>query len=353
MDTITAYYRRVAEQLNKAMGDKGISQKHLAKECKSRFGIEISQSTISKILHSEGGHMSAVFVCAMCQVLDIGLPGVLGVQEADHGGDGESAAFPPMDGRPEPGVRETLLYKPTDSAFFGYIDRIYDIFFWSTGSSENKLICGTMELSNEGDEYCKVHIRLDTGRHPVKEYVGRMAISLQQHACYCTVESRRLGERCSFVFYHRFFSQGAMQARLATVTTVSTGDSRRPTAHRMAICEKNAVDSEQKKDFVAAQLLLNNSQIIIPEEKMGQLRQDGELRPLLEKLERPGKPYYVFDESEIRMLPNQDFLPLANAISTLRLHSVAQHYNKVGGKADELLYKYLFKYTVREDAGEE
>ena len=86
---------------------------------------------------------------------------------------------------------------------------------------------------------------------------------------------------------------------------------------------------------------------------MEQLRQDENLRWLLETLDRPSKPYYVFDENEIRLLPNQSFLPTANAIIKLRTASTAQHYNKIGGKADDFLYKYLFKYPDQDTPPEE
>ena len=353
MDMIAAYYKRVAEQINKALEDKGITQKHLAKECKTRFGIEIAQSTISKILHSEGGHMSAVFVCAICQALEISLPGLPSIQSAESGGDSESAAFLPVGGKGAPEARKTLISNPLDDAFFGYIGRTYDIFFWSTNSSENRLIRGTMTLSNEDDKRCRVDISLDTGKLPVKEYHGHMVISLQQHACYCTVENQRIGERCSFVFYHWFFSQGSLQARLASVCTVSTGDARRPLMHRMAICEQGSVDSKEKEDFVAAQLLLNNAQIIIPEEKMARLRQDEDMLRLLSQLDKQAKPFYVFEENEIRTLPDYEFNQLANAIAKLRISSASQHYNKIGGKADDFLYKYLFKYTAQENLEDE
>lgn len=348
-DTISAYYKRVAKQVSKALEDRGMTQKHLARECEKRFGIEISQSTISKILNSDGGHMSMVFVSAICQVLELSLPGVLSLQSGDYGGSGEDAAFAPVSGA-APGMRETLIHDPADSAFFGYIDRAYDIFFWSTHSRENHLIGGTMELSNENGKHCRVHIRLDTGKLPAKEYTGRMAISLQQQACYCTVESQWLGERCSFVFSHRFFSQGALRSRMASVSTVSVGDIRRPTVHRMAICEQGAIDTEQKKAFVAAQLLLNNSTIIIPDDKIETLRQDEDLREVLDALEQPGrsKSYHVYEEIEIRMLQGQSFHALANAVAKLRLHSVAQHYNKIGGKVDDFLYQYLFRNPVQD-----
>ena len=353
-DTISAYYRRVAKQISRALEDKGMTQKHLARECEKRFGIEISQSTISKILNSDGGHMSMVFVSAICQILELSLTGLLSFQGGGPGESGDDTVFAPISNA-EPGVRETLIRDPTDSVFSGYIDRTYDIFYWSTNSSENKLICGTMTLSNEENKFCRVHISLDTGKHPIKEYAGSMVISLLQQACYCTVESRRLGERCCFVFYHRFFSQGVLRVRLASVSTISVGDARRPIAHRMAICEKGAVDTEQKKAFVAAQLLMNSSQIIIPEERIEQLRQDETLCKLLDTLERPdrSKTFRIYDESEIRKLPNQDFRPMADAIAKLRGNSIAQRYNKIGGKADDFLYKYLFKYPAQEDPADD
>ena len=351
-DTVSAYYGRVAEQISRALVDRGMTQKHLAKECESRFGIEISQSTISKIRNSEGGHMSAVFVCAICQVLEINLTSVLSLQGEDYGGDSESAAFLPVGGEPESGAgSETLIRDPRNDAFIGYIDKEYDIFYWSTNSNENQLVHGTMALSNHEDQYCKVYLCLDGKR---QEYAGRMAISLQQQACYCTVESRRLGEQWSFVFYHRFFFEDSLKVRLAAVCGVSAGDARRPTVQRMLICGQGVIgEDRQRRDFVAAQLLMNNAKIIVPEKKYDRLQKDEDLHRLLAKLEREPEPFYVFDESEIRILPGYEFNQLADAIARLRMSSIAHHYNKIGGKADELLYKYLFKYPAQEELGEE
>jgi len=339
-DPIHAYYQRVAGEVRKAIAEQSYPQTLIAKECRERFGFDISQSTISKIVHGTG-QVSMAYISAVCQILELDLNAVLSL----NGDAPKTPARADFDGWLEADDIAGLIVNPKHRAFHGYIDREYDIYYLSTVSTSKTLITGTMTLSNEGDRYCKIHFQLNNNKYPLKEYFGRMTISVPLRACYCTVTSERLSEQCFFIFHHYFFSQGSLKARLAAVATVSAGGARRPTMQRMMICEKGTIDDDQKMEFITAQLRLNGSQIMVSEQDFKKLCQDAahpELMQSLEARKHSLEPYYIFEESDIMKLPGYDKMTLVKVLARIREQSVSRRYNKVGFDADELLYQYLF-----------
>jgi len=345
VDPIAVYYRRIAGEVRKAIAEQSYTQTLIAKECRERFGFDISQATISKIVRGTG-QVSMAYISAICQILGLDMNFVLSLDNgctqkkidmptrADF-----SAALEADD------IAAGLIVNPKHRAFFGYIGREYDIYYLSTVSTSKKLITGTMTLSNEDDKYCRIHLQINNDRYPLKEYCGRMLISMPLNACYCTVTSSLLGEQNFFIFHHRFFSQGTLKARIAAVATVSAGGAQRPMLHRMMICEKGAIDDDQKREFITAQLRLNGSQIMISEQDFKELRQTAaqpELMQSLEARKHSLEPYYIFEESDIMKLPGYDKMTLVQVLAQIREQSVSRRYNKIGFDADELLYQYLF-----------
>jgi len=343
LDAEAKYYQRVSKAIREAIEKQGCSQDELAATCEQQFGIPISQTTISKIKRGSGGRISMAYISAICQVLNLDMNDTLSLKsEALQGKmvEPEGKFFRDIKGA---FGSDVLIANPAHPAFFGYVDKDYDIFFLSTASIESKMISGSMTLSNEDGEYCKIQLKLHN--HPVKKYVGQMWISVPRRACYCTVTSSRLGEQCSFVFHHRPFTQGSLKVRLAVASTVSSGEAQRPTMHRIIICEKGIIDNDEKRAFIATQLLLNSSQIRISERKFNELCQDSALQPLLQALKprmQSLEPYYTFEEDDIMNLPDCDFPTLINLLARLREKSTAKRYNKIGNEADEWLYQYLY-----------
>ena len=345
VDATSAYYQKVASAISDAIKEKGYTQLALAKECGRRYGIPVSQSTISKIVCSESGHnISMVYISVICQVLGLDLTAVLSVDDPKMQ---ENTAVPAglifRDAKDNAGVI-TLIADPTHDAFLGYVDKEYDIFFLPTASGENEMLSGTMTLSNEEDKYCKVHIVINNNKQPPKEYFGQMLISDRMRACYCIVKSDRLGEICSFVFNHKYFTQASLTIRLATVTTVSAGGAQRPTMHRMIICKRGLVSDEEKKAFIAAQLRLNGSSIMISERKFNELCEDNLLHDLLQALKARNpstEPYYIIEEGDVTKLRRGDRMARINLLAKLRDNSMSKRYNKIGESADDILYEYF------------
>ncbi len=174
-----------------------------------------------------------------------------------------------------------------------------------------------------------------------------MIISLQQSACYCIVSSPALSEVSSLFFYHRFFSDSNLQVRMAVASTICAGDSRRPTIHRMLICEPGTISNAARVEFAAAQLLLNDAQIRISEKRFNELAETNEqLAGLFGSIKgkiRSAENVFTIEESDILTIPGYGYAQLVEAITKLRLNTDVQRYNKVGSKCDNMLYRYLFK----------
>jgi hypothetical protein len=346
-DTISNYYASISKRLKAVMKQRDITQEFLVKKCTENLNIPFGQSTASKIINYKGkGHLSLVYVVAICQIMGLDMNEYLAIKGVDYSDFITDNADISEYSHTEVGRSETLISKPDHSAFNGYVGYEFDLFFLPTISSEHGLIEGTLSLFNKDNNYCGTHlsIPIKTGRK-TKEYYGKMLISLQQQACYINLVSDRLGELCSIYFRHRFFSDSSLKVRLATAITISAGDSKRPTMHRVAVCEKNIVKTKEQRDFLESQLLLNDSQIVIAEEDFEYLSASSpDLYAAIKNLARPkdGKKYYVFEESDIQKMPDTSFSAIMEIIGQLRRKAGYKKYNKIGAKPDETLFKFLF-----------
>ncbi len=356
-ETVKDYYESVSNAINRAMKQQKITQEALVRRCE-RLGINIVQSTVSKIINyaiAKKGHLSLVYIAAICQVLKINMNEALPIKGKDY-----SVLFSKEKKYDDVIQNETLIENPDHSAFYGYVDESFDIFFFPTISSESEILHGTLSLTREDDEYCGAEVTLYIPNdHAEKNYSGRMLISLQQQACYINLVSKRLGELCSVYFFHRFFSETSLKARLAVAVTISAGDDRRPTMHRVLICnrkhgkikinDKGIIEDEKQRHFIESQLLLNDSELRIAVEEWNALGEDSRFKELIteiknKKLARPpeGKLYYTFEETDILKLPNYDFEKIAELIALMRINAGYARYNKIGAKSEEMLFKRLF-----------
>ncbi len=343
-DAVSRYYSAVSDSIKKAMKKQGITQELLVRECE-RLGIPIVQGTVSKIVNYRGkGHLSLIYIAAICQNLKLNMNEVLSLKGEDY-----SVAISNEYKYEDIVQSETLIENPRHSAFQGYIEKEFDLFFFPTISSESGILKGTLSLAKVNDEYCGASVILDVPKKGTqKTYTGRMLISLQQQACYINLVSKRLGEMCSLYFYHRFFSESSLKVRLAVAVTVCAGDDRRPTMHRVVICEKGVIHTDEQMSFIESQLLLNDSKIRISENELGAIGKEGQFTKIVEDIKRLARPnegttYYQFEESDILKIPDHSFQEIAEIISRMRKTENSKRYNKIGDKADAMLYKYLFK----------
>ncbi len=214
---------------------------------------------------------------------------------------------------------------------------------YPTISYQTELIKGTLTFAKDMQaKLCRVTMTIDANRVH-KAYTGILRISLQQNAGYIVLSSRELGEISTIFFRHRFFSNESIKVRVGIASTICSGDSRRPTAHRAVLIESGRELSAEDMKLLRSQLLLNDSQIRITRQNLEALMQaDGIYGDIMGRASAE-ESVVVFEENEVLLLQGYTFEQKAQAIAEMRLASFgAQRNNKSSAKSDDLLFRRLF-----------
>ena len=338
------YYKLVAQRINNAMQRKEISQSLLLKKC-AENGYSMSQSTLSKILQGTTS-ISLVNAVQICRVLNEDIGDMLSMDDHDM----------VYDGSIEPDAPSHLVYRGDHPAFRAYLGK-YHCYFFSTISNEDRILHGTLELKKtESGNRCTAFMALETGKkdeegEPIqKKYEGNLVISTSMNAAYCTLMSKKIGEICYFIFRYSQINYEKLMCRLAIAITVSAGDNRLPTAHRMLISRKkleNILD-----DYLSGQLHLNGSDILLEPENVKIMREDPNMPQWFKDnfdkfISETAIQYYRAQELIVRAshAPKKDKDAF---ICLLRKYSSAPKYTKIGTKADEFVYRLLENYEEEE-----
>lgn len=349
------YYSKITRRLKKVIERQGLSQKEIVDRCAS-LGVKMTQGALSKLLNYEtlydiqskqrNTNLSLAHIVCICKVLSLDLSAILDLDLENM----ELDVLLDSSVREESSrkaVRQSLVSNPDEYEFTGYMGK-YKTYFYPTISGENKILTGELRLEkNDGNDYCSARLELDTnqkdreGNSIIKRYYGRFLISPHQRAGYCILRNDKLGEINMLVLSHQQFNNQELMCKLAACITTSAGGNQRPTLHRVLI-SRHAL-SNRELETIKPQLLLNTDEIQIEasayEAIQDQLPQA--VRELVSKMIKP-RSFYCINES---MIVNtvDDQREKTEAICLLREHSTAPRYNKVGTKADELVYKYLYQ----------
>lgn len=340
------YCDEVVERIKRILEEQGISQGTLA--AKSGLG----QSTVSKFLAGDT-RVSLIHIAKICRALEID-PGEILALERRYEKKEENYEIL------ENWENEMLICDPSHPAFNGY-KRKFEVYFNSTISSENKILHGSLNFQPSGNgRYCVAELVLDTGKKNIdgsailKEYRGKMIISLSMSACYCVLTERKIGEVCFLVFNHMFLFHEELACRMACVSTVSSGGNKRPTMHRLLLSrvalDVEKADSEDSK-FLRGQFMLNTSDILIEKSAYDKMKKEeaafaerNEIKELLDELENCWESLETrrINEAKIR---NADckMEDKVKLISLLRSYSMSDKYNKISTKTDEYIYSYMEK----------
>lgn len=251
---------------------------------------------------------------------------------------------------------DNLVCDTKRSAYKGYLNNEYSIYFYSTVSSENKLIHGKLYLNDTDESRCKINLKLYTGKIDIagekitKNYTGDMIISIPLSSCYCVLINQSIGEMCFLIFHHMFLFNHEMICRVGAALTTSSGENRRPTLHRMIISkyEFDLQDDSPDLHFLKGQLKLNDSQIMISKASLEELKRYA-LKNNLEEFQdffssfetlSTSEEYYIIDENKL-LDSTISISTKIQCISLLREKSISNRYNKISTKSDEYLFKYL------------
>lgn len=320
------------------MKQKGITQAVLGREC------GFSQAKISNILAGKG-KIEFEDIEIICDKLDLKFKDI--VSEDDNALDSQEMIFQQINKTLE--VRDSnFILNPLNMAFQGYMG-LYYIYLYPTISSEKELLKGTLELKPDSDEnICRATLKIRTGKISregkefEKVYSGQVIISLPMSAVYCILINPAMAEMNFITFRHLFILNEELVCRLATLSTVSSGDSRRPSTLRVLLTRKKMV-KEEEIEFLEGHLLQNHSDISIKKDVYNKLVEETYFSKSFQEifdLLKEESILYTIDESRLRSMLDKGEDRL-QCIAKLRNASQAIRYNKVGTKADEQVYQYI------------
>lgn len=347
------YCSTIFQNIRDIMEKKAISQISLARKS------GISQPVISKLLNGDT-KASLAQIAKICWAL--------GVEPSDILSQNQDALQSYLLSTELATDNNVVCLSPAQSptAFKGYLGQ-FNLYFGSTVSSENNILCGTLTFRESADHNsCSAELLLDTGKKtadglPIqKHYTGTLIISLPMSACYCTLTSKELGEICFLVFNHLFLFNQTLICRMACATTISAGGNRRPTMHRLLICREALDISDPHSDdfkFLHGQLMLNSSDIHITKTAYEEMQaaeskqfSRPEFQTLLEEFQkgRAEDQVYSINEDKIRNAQLPVGIKLS-FLSLLREYAISDRYNKISAKVDEHVYNYIKSKARRPD----
>lgn len=212
-------------RINALLKEKKISQKALVVMCQ-KAGFDITQPEVSRLMN-EKGTINLYQVIAFAQALNI-----------------------PMDRLIEGNVEQPtvqleifgdkFLTDPSSAKEFTSLLGKYHVIFHSTAADEDKILEGELSFSAlPSKKICQAAFRLDTGDRDAqgnavyKDYQGQMLIAKSVDTAYCLLASEQIGELCMIEFRYRNFQVRKLSCRLGMVMTVSAGDVKQPSVHKM------------------------------------------------------------------------------------------------------------------------
>lgn len=354
MENINAFFdeynKKIVDAVNIKMKELYITQKQLSELS------NISQPTLSKLLSGKSKFtVEQIARISISLKIDVSEFVSFKKMDVDFNNNVYSTRFIPEN--------DSLVCDVTRSAFKGYVDNKYYIYFYSTISSESKLIHGEFTLFNSDKNRCKIALKIYTGKIDVsgkkitKNYTGDMIISIPLSSCYCILINQEIGEMCFLTFHHMFLFSQNMICRMGAVLTTSSGENRRPTLHRMIISKTEFDLNKNSEDlsFLRGQLKLNDSKIVISKSVFEKLINDDKIKSRDDIMNFLNKfcflsvkeEYYTIDESKL-LDSTIPVLTKVQGISLLREYSTTYKYNKISTKTDEFLFEYISNKKISE-----
>jgi len=336
------FYKIISDRLQKFIDEKKYTQNDIIYNIKKEYGIEITQSALSKILNYQKNYnIKLINIVYICKYLKIDFEKLFDIKN-DVINDFVSIGGSDTDFH----QNDILITDPSNVAFKGYMKE-FVCYFNSTISDEVELIKAKLKFISKDGQcnaiftiYTKAYVNGDINEIE-KVYSGQMLISLSQSVCYCILKRIETGEFCMMNFRHRFFSDSDLYCRLAVALTTSAGDDRRPTIHRIAICQNEYDNDEKKMSIIKSQLLLNESDIYISESRLEEITDMLNEKILNAINDCKKNSYYKINENIIHDAEALTEEEKYEAIQILRNNSAATKYNKIGAKADTAFFKML------------
>lgn len=353
--TADEYCKVVTERINSLMEQKNLKQLELA--ARSNIG----QSSLSKILKGEM-RLTLQHIFKICNALDITPEDLLSFNQNTTLNSSTNNYEPYYESgmiNEQYSNEQVFIRDKNHPAFNGYKDKTFQIYLYSTITSESFLLDGELTFDTKRSSFCKANMVLNTGKvdpdgNPIKKYYsGELIISLTMGACYCLLTNTDIGEICFLNFKHMYLFNRDLECRVGTISSSSSGGNRLPVIQRILISKSHLQVSGNNNadlEFVQGQLRLNNSKILISKHDLEALQNkyvnNTKLSEFFEKFKELTQPeqYYLLDEANMKNVPITSDIK-TEGLGVLRNMSSALRYNKVSTKTDEFTFEYICNKT--------
>lgn len=283
----------IRTRINSLIKEKNITQKTLAELCQ-KAGYDITQPEISRLMNGKGT-ITLYQAIAFAKVLNITLDRLIDetyerpiVQLEISGGN--------------------ILTDPFANKEFASLMGKYHVIFHSTAMDEDKILEGELDFTGSSSgKICLADFKLNTGDRNAlgkalyKKYQGQLLIAKSVDTAYCLLANERIGEICVIEFRYRDFQVRSLNCRLGLVMTVSAGDIKQPTVHKMFISRDPLYGEE--KNIIVQMLRMDSGKFLVSKQTLLDIQKEyprfssvcGEL------LSRSFKEYVEVNESLIEI----------------------------------------------------
>lgn len=301
-----------------------------------KMGISISSGNISNITSGNSRATLATLI-KLSSILDVSISDLICNTEKD------SSSI----------TKDNDFITDINSKFFQpYLGEYHVYFFPTEEINQDKLLHGLLKIGDFKDKgtlkfTLDVNVNEANTKKSIKEYYGRVILSQPIESIYCILEGIQQVEYCFLALNYQYLITKELKNRIALALTVSSGNERRPTIHRVYLTRDEI--SEKEKQLIMGVLRLNSSEIMIPVGKFDEIiRNDMFSDEFVNYLKnnKKEKSYYSIDIKEI--LNDTIDLDMVREILILSNYAFSHKFHKVLKIEDDLLYKLFYTYQKNE-----
>lgn len=326
------FLKEISSRISNLIKDKHISQKALVGMCQNA-GFDISQPEVSRLIN--GKNMITLYqAIAFSKVLNVPLEKLI-----------EKTIEQPTVQLKVSGNK--FLTDPSSAKEFSSLLGKYYVAFHSTASDEDKILEGELVFTESSSErICLAFFKLDTGDRDVsgnalyKKYQGQLLIAQSVDTAYCLLASEQIGEICMIEFRYRNFQVRKLDCRLGLVITVSAGDLKQPSVHKLFFSRTPM--NGKKKNTIIQMLRLDAGKFLVSQQTLLNIKEEYPRFSSVcqELLSRSFKEYVEVNESLIEININLNRKEMIEFMSLVREREELPYTIALRAKEDQFSYYF-------------
>ena len=326
------FLEEIRLRISSIIKEKHISQSALVEMCQNS-GFDITQPEVSRLINGKGT-ITLYQAIAFSKVLNIPLEKFT-----------EETYEQPLVQLEISGNK--FLTDPASAKEFQCLLGKYYVAFHSTASDEDKILEGELVFTESAaQKVCLAFFKLDTGDRDnlgnalYKNYQGQLLIARSVDTAYCLLASEEIGEICMIEFRYRNFQMRKLDCRLGLVLTVSAGDLKQPSVHKLFFSRSPM--NRQEKNTIIQMLRLDAGRFLVSKQTLVGIQEEYPSFSSIchELLGRSCKEYVEVNESLIEMNTYLNRKEMIEFVSLVRKREELPYTLALRAKEDQFSYYF-------------